>query len=139
MQNPVKNHIGNTRDQPKNFVEQLIEARARTVNREQKKEFRKKQLVVKKIHQRKRLLFMHINPAAGKDAAVIISRLQSQFIQLVDILLVVAVCYHGGYGLYSVGKDFMAHRLLQPLLTALIAIIMLMFAWVGIKTIVSVF
>jgi succinate dehydrogenase hydrophobic anchor subunit len=83
-------------------------------------------------------LFMHMNPAAGKDAAVIISRLQSQFIQFVDILLVAAVCYHGGYGLYSVGKDYMARRSLQPLLTALVAIIMLMFAWVGIKTIVSV-
>jgi succinate dehydrogenase / fumarate reductase cytochrome b subunit len=83
-------------------------------------------------------LFMHINPAAGKDAAVIISRLQNQFIQFVDILLVVAVCYHGGYGLYSVGKDYMARRSLQPFLATLVVIIMLVFVWVGIKTVVYV-
>lgn len=83
-------------------------------------------------------LFMHINPAVGKDVTVIIPRIQNHFIQFVDIFLAVAVCYHGGYGLYSVGKDYMVRRSLQTLLTAVVTIIMLVFVWVGIKAIVSV-
>jgi succinate dehydrogenase / fumarate reductase cytochrome b subunit len=83
-------------------------------------------------------LFMHLNPAVGKDSAVIIARIQNFFIKIVDLAMVLAVVYHGGYGLFSVGKDYLASRPLQILMTALIAVVMVLSAWIGLKIIVMV-
>ena len=83
-------------------------------------------------------LFMHLNPAVGKDSAVIIARIQNVFIKIVDLATVLAVVYHAGYGLFSVGRDYIALRRLQILMTALVAIVMVLFAWVGLKIIIGV-
>jgi succinate dehydrogenase / fumarate reductase cytochrome b subunit len=83
-------------------------------------------------------LFMHLNPAVGKDSAVIIARIQNVFIKIVDLALVLAVVYHGGYGLFSVGKDYLVSRRLQVLVTALIAVVMVLSAWIGLKIIIRV-
>jgi len=81
-------------------------------------------------------LFMHLNPAVGKDSAVIIARIQSFLVKIVDLALLLAVVYHGGYGLFSVGKDYIVSRRLQILTTALVAVVMLLSAWIGLKIIV---
>ena len=83
-------------------------------------------------------LFMHLNPAAGKDSAVIIARMQSVFIKFVDLAMVLAVVYHGAYGLFSVGKDYIASRPLQILMTLLVAGVMFWFAWIGLKLIFTI-
>jgi len=80
-------------------------------------------------------LFMHLNPAAGKDSAVIIARIQNVFIKVVDFATVLTVVCHSGYGLFSVGRDYIALRHLQILMTVLVAIVMVLFAWVGLKII----
>ena len=82
-------------------------------------------------------IFMHLNPAVGKDSAVIIARMQNFFIKIVDLALVLAVVYHGGYGLFSVGKDYIASRPLQILMTVLVAVVMVWSAWVGLKIIIT--
>lgn len=83
-------------------------------------------------------LFMHLNPAVGKDSAVIIARLQNFFVKIVDIAMVLAVVYHGGYGLFSVGKDYIVSRPLQILMTVLVAVAMVLFAWIGLKVIITI-
>ena len=83
-------------------------------------------------------LFMHLNPAVGKDSAVIIARIQNAFIKIVDLALVLAVAYHGGYGLFSVGKDYLVSRRLQVLMTALIVVVMVLSAWIGLKIIIKI-
>jgi succinate dehydrogenase cytochrome b556 subunit len=83
-------------------------------------------------------LFMHLNPAVGKDSAVIIARIQNVFIKIVDVTMVVAVLYHGGYGLFSVGKDYIGSRPLQILMTVLVAAVMVLSAWVGLKIIITI-
>jgi len=83
-------------------------------------------------------LFMHLNPAVGKDSAVIIARIQNAFIKIVDLALVLAVVYHGGYGLFSVGKDYLVSRRLQVLMTALIVVVMVLSAGIGLKIIIKV-
>jgi succinate dehydrogenase / fumarate reductase cytochrome b subunit len=83
-------------------------------------------------------LFMHLNPAVGKESAVIVARMQSVFIKMVDIAMVLAVVYHGGYGLFSVGKDYIASRPLQILMTVLVAVVMVLSAWVGLKIIIAI-
>lgn len=83
-------------------------------------------------------LFMHLNPAVGKDSAVIIARLQNFFVKIVDIAMVLAVVYHGGYGLFSVGKDYIVSRRLQILMTVLVAAVMVLSAWIGLKIIITI-
>jgi succinate dehydrogenase cytochrome b556 subunit len=81
-------------------------------------------------------LFMHLNPAVGKDSAVIIARMQHFFVKFVDLAMVLAVVYHGGYGLFSVGKDYIVSRRLQILMTVLVAVVMVWSAWMGLKILV---
>jgi succinate dehydrogenase / fumarate reductase cytochrome b subunit len=83
-------------------------------------------------------LFMHLNPAVGKDSAVIIARMQNVFVKIVDLAMVLAVVYHGGYGLFSVGRDYIAWRPLQILLTVLVAVVTVLSGWIGLKIIVTV-
>ena len=83
-------------------------------------------------------LFMHLNPAVGKDSAVIIARMQNVFIKIVDFSMVLAVVYHGGYGLFSVGKDYITSRPLQILMTLLITVVMVLSAWIGLKVIITI-
>jgi succinate dehydrogenase hydrophobic anchor subunit len=83
-------------------------------------------------------LFMHLNPAMGKDSAVIIARMQNVFVKIIDVTLVLAALYHGGYGLFSVGRDYIASRPLQILMTVLIAVVMVWFAWIGLKIVVNI-
>ena len=83
-------------------------------------------------------LFMHLNPAVGKDSAVIIARIQNFFVKIVDVTMVLAVLYHGGYGLFSVGKDYIVSRPLQILMTALVAVVMVLSAWIGLKVIIAI-
>ena len=83
-------------------------------------------------------LFMHLNPEVGKDSAVIIARIQNVFVKIVDVTLVVAVLYHGAYGLFSVGKDYITSRPLQMLMTVLMAAVMVLFAWMGLELIITI-
>jgi len=83
-------------------------------------------------------LFMHLNPAVGKDSAMIIARIQNFFIKIVDLAMVLAVVYHGGYGLFSVGKDYIVSQRLQILMTVLVAFVMVLSAWIGLKVIITI-
>jgi succinate dehydrogenase / fumarate reductase cytochrome b subunit len=83
-------------------------------------------------------LFMHLNPEVGKDSAVIIARMQNYFVKIVDIAMVLAVVYHGGYGLFSVGRDYIVSRRLQILMTVLVAVVMVLSFWIGLKVIITI-
>jgi succinate dehydrogenase hydrophobic anchor subunit len=83
-------------------------------------------------------LFMHLNPAVGKESAVIITRMQNYFVKIVDAALILTVVYHGGYGLYSVGRDYIVSRRLQILMTVLVAAVTVLSAWFGLKVIMAI-
>jgi succinate dehydrogenase hydrophobic anchor subunit len=80
-------------------------------------------------------LFMHLNPSMAKDSTVIIARMQNSFVKIVDFSIILTVLYHGAYGLYSIGKDYIVSRPLQISIIALIVFVMALFAWTGIKII----
>jgi len=84
------------------------------------------------------LLFMHLNPSMGMEASVVIKRMQSWFIKVVDLALVVAALYHGGYGLFSVFSEFLSSRVLKVALVCVITVIVLIFAWVGIRLTITI-
>jgi succinate dehydrogenase hydrophobic anchor subunit len=64
--------------------------------------------------------------------------MQNVFIKIVDFSMVLAVVYHGGYGLFSVGKDYITSRPLQILMTLLITVVMVLSAWIGLKIIITI-
>jgi len=84
------------------------------------------------------LLFMHLNPSVGMEASVVIKRMQSWFIKVVDLALVVAALYHGGYGLFSVLSEFLSSRVLKVALGCVITLIVLTCAWVGIRLTITI-
>jgi succinate dehydrogenase / fumarate reductase cytochrome b subunit len=84
------------------------------------------------------LLFMHLQPATGHQADVIIARMQHVFIKLVDLLLVTSALYHAGYGLISIIKDYIRPGIGQNILSLLVIFNMVIFCWIGIKLIVLI-
>jgi len=79
------------------------------------------------------LLFMHLDPSIGHESSVVMARMQSVIIKVIDIVLILSVLYHGGYGLLAIAKDYLESRLLQDGCALLIFMVMAVFAWVGIK------
>ena len=84
------------------------------------------------------LLFMHLHPAAGHEADVVIARMQNLFIKLVDITLVIVVLFHAGYGLISISRDYITSQILQKVLTFFIILVMAVFGWIGVKLVIMV-
>jgi len=82
------------------------------------------------------MLFMHLNPAMGHDAQIIIARMDNLFIKLVDFALVTCVLYHGAYGLYAIGQDYIVSPKAKIGLAVLLGCVSLIFAWMGLKVIV---
>jgi succinate dehydrogenase hydrophobic anchor subunit len=65
-------------------------------------------------------IFMHLNPTVGHDAGVVIARMQSGFIKIIDLALILVVLLHGGYGLLSIAKDYLPNRFLQRMCAVII-------------------
>jgi succinate dehydrogenase hydrophobic anchor subunit len=68
----------------------------------------------------------------------VILRMQSVFIKVVDILLVVSALYHAGYGLFSIGADYIRARSLRRLYTAAVAVVFAVFLFIALRLTVSV-
>jgi succinate dehydrogenase hydrophobic anchor subunit len=84
------------------------------------------------------LLFMHLNPSIGKEANIVIMRMQNWFIKIVDLGLIIVAFYHAGYGLISVARDYVSFRTFKLALTALVIIALAIVALAGIKMTIAV-
>jgi len=84
------------------------------------------------------MLFMHLNHRAGRDVQMITERLQQPLVIVLDILLLLSILYHGGYGLITIGKDYLADRRIVKIVSALVIIVLALFALQGIMLIGSV-
>jgi succinate dehydrogenase hydrophobic membrane anchor protein len=84
------------------------------------------------------LLFMHLQAPIGHEANVVIARMQMGFIKVIDLILVVAALFHAGYGLISIGRDYIESKLIQNGLSFLIILILAVFGWIGVKLIVII-
>ena len=83
------------------------------------------------------MLFMHLNPTVAHDAQTVIARMDSYFIKTVDLGLVIGVFYHSGYGLVGICRDYLSptSQLAKDGCTAVIAVAMALFAYIGLKLI----
>jgi len=79
------------------------------------------------------MLFMHLDPAVGRDAHLIINRMDNIFIKCIDLVLVISVLYHSAYGLIAISKDYLSSGRVQTTCMAGVVFIMIIFAWIGIK------
>ena len=84
------------------------------------------------------LLFMHLQASIGHEANVVIARMQIGFIKIVDLILVVAVLFHAGYGLISIGRDYIKPKFILNVLSFLIIFILVVFGWVGVRLILII-
>ena len=84
------------------------------------------------------LMFSHLNPGVAHEAQAVILRMQNVFIRLVDILLAVSALYHAGYGLFSIGADYIRTRSLRRLYTAAVAAVCAVFLFIALRLTVSV-
>ena len=77
------------------------------------------------------LLFMHLNPAVGHDAEIIIARMQHGFIKVVTLSLLIAIIFHSVYGIISIIKDYINTKALEYCIILVILIIMGFFLFAG--------
>jgi succinate dehydrogenase hydrophobic anchor subunit len=84
------------------------------------------------------LLFMHLNPSLGHSSEIVIMRMQNVLIRVIDLALVVAVLYHGAYGVLSVIGDYFGSRLIRIGFTAAVVLVMAVFAFIGIRLIILI-
>jgi len=78
------------------------------------------------------MLFMHLDPSVGRDAQVILARMDSNVIKLIDLFLLFGVLYHGAYGVHGICRDYLSSRKLQLITMGAIVSVMAAFAWIGI-------
>ena len=84
------------------------------------------------------LIFMHLNIAAGHEAGVVIARMQSGFIKIVDLALILVVLLHGGYGLLSIANDYLPGKFLQRISAVIIFGVMIVFVWIGVRLVLLI-
>jgi succinate dehydrogenase hydrophobic membrane anchor protein len=84
------------------------------------------------------MLFMHLDPALGRDAQVIIARMNNGFIKLVDLLLLIGVMFHAAYGVRGICLDYLASPRARTVYTGVIVLVSLYFTWQGVQMIVSI-
>jgi succinate dehydrogenase cytochrome b556 subunit len=79
------------------------------------------------------MLFMHLNPSLGHDARVIVERMHSGFIRLIDLTLVLCVLYHGAYGFLTIGRDYLSPGRTRTAAGVLVVAVLTALAWIGVK------
>jgi succinate dehydrogenase cytochrome b556 subunit/succinate dehydrogenase hydrophobic membrane anchor protein len=84
------------------------------------------------------MFFMHLNFKAGHDVDTILARISAPGMKALDVAFVSVVFFHAGFGLYTVVGDYVEHRLLRSGLAILMSFILGVFAYAGVKLILSV-
>lgn len=83
------------------------------------------------------MLFMHMNYLTGHDSKAILLRTQATFIKGMDLVFVIVLLFHAGYGLFSILADYIKPGLLLKLFTFIILIAMAIATFFGVRLIVA--
>lgn len=83
------------------------------------------------------LIFPDLNPGITQEVSSLILRMQNAFIKAVNILLAFSALYHGGYGLFSIGADYIRKRSLRRLYAAAVAVLFAVFLFIALRLIIS--
>ena len=83
------------------------------------------------------MVFTHLNYAVGHQAATIISRMQHYPYKMLDLVLIMAVLYHGVFGVYSIIEDYLENKILRKTLTILFLLGIAYFGYIGARLTLS--
>lgn len=83
------------------------------------------------------MFFMHLNYQVGHDVDTILARMSGMGMKLVDLVFVVSVFFHAGFGLYTIIGDYVEDPRLRAGLSVLTSFIMAIFAFAGAKLVFS--
>ena len=84
------------------------------------------------------MFFMHLNYKSGHDVDTILARLSAPGIKVLDIAFVSCVFFHAGFGLNTLISDYVENRLIRNWLVVLANFVLAVFAYAGIKIVLSV-
>ena len=83
------------------------------------------------------MLFMHMNYLTGHDSRTILLRMQNPFIKGVDLVFIILLLFHAGYGVFSIVADYIKPGPILRSLAVLVIIVMAISAFFGIRLIVA--
>ncbi len=83
------------------------------------------------------MLFIHMNYLTGHDSKIILLRMQNPLIKGVDLVFIIFLLFHAGYGIFSIIADYIRPGPLLRSLTCLVIIVMVISAYFGIRLIVA--
>jgi succinate dehydrogenase / fumarate reductase cytochrome b subunit len=84
------------------------------------------------------MFFMHLNYQVGHDVETILARMSGAGMKLVDLVFVVSVFFHAGFGLYTIIGDYVGDPRLKAGLSVLMSFVMAIFAFAGAKLVFSI-
>ncbi len=88
------------------------------------------------------MLFMHLNQTVGHTSQSIIPRMNNPFMKFTYLLLVLAILYHGFYGVWTIIQDYLPSQKrkegLGLLLSVITVVVTIVVGWVGIKLIIQI-
>ena len=83
------------------------------------------------------MFFMHLNYRVGHDVDAILARVSAPGMKLLDLIFVILVFFHAGFGLCTIISDYVADRLIRNGLMLLVSFILGVFAYGGVKLILT--
>ena len=83
------------------------------------------------------MLFMHMTYLTGHESKTILMRMQSPFIKGIDLIFILFLLFHAGYGIFSIFADYIKPGPLLKSFAFLIIIIMAISAFFGIRIVVA--
>jgi succinate dehydrogenase / fumarate reductase cytochrome b subunit len=84
------------------------------------------------------MFFMHLSFKVGHDAETIIARMSGIGMKFVDIVFVITVFFHAGFGVYTIIVDYIEDRRARVGLSLLTVLVMTVFAYAGVKLAFSI-
>jgi succinate dehydrogenase / fumarate reductase cytochrome b subunit len=84
------------------------------------------------------MFFMHLNYQVGHDVDTILARMSGVGMKFLDVVFVVSVFFHGGFGLYSLIGDYVEDPRLRAGLSMLTSLVMAICAFAGAKLVLSI-
>ncbi|MEW6666491.1 MAG: hypothetical protein AB1512_14875 [Thermodesulfobacteriota bacterium] len=84
------------------------------------------------------ILFIAVNPVESAGAGAVARGIQFVSLRIIYLLLLLAACFHGGYGVWCVVSDYLSSRVLRKLLAVAVTLLLLVSLWGGVGIVMRV-
>jgi succinate dehydrogenase hydrophobic anchor subunit len=81
------------------------------------------------------VFFLQLDPATSSEINPLVLWLYRYLIKFTYVVIMAAILFHGGYGVWSVIVDYLHKKILTIGLGVLIALVMLFFYWIGLNVV----